>query len=66
MVAQMAKGKSIAKIKKLTAQDILDALGGLPEESQHCATLAADSLNEALEDIVRQEKAGGKRQRLRL
>jgi nitrogen fixation NifU-like protein len=66
MVAEMAKGKSIVKIKKLTAQDILDALGGLPEESQHCATLAADSLNEALEDIVRQEKAGGKRQRLRL
>jgi nitrogen fixation NifU-like protein len=66
MVAQMAKGKSIVKIKKLTAQDILDALGGLPEESEHCATLAADTLKQALEDMVRQEKAGGKRQRLRL
>jgi nitrogen fixation NifU-like protein len=66
MVAQMAKGKSIAEIKKLTAQDILDALGGLPEESKHCATLAVDTLKEALEDIVRREKAGGKRQRLRL
>ena len=64
MVAQMAKGKSIAKIKKLTAQDILDALGGLPEESEHCATLAADTLKQALEAMVRQEKAGGKRQRL--
>jgi nitrogen fixation NifU-like protein len=66
MVAQMAKGKSIAKIKKLTAQDILDALGGLPEESEHCATLAVDTLKAALEDIVRREKAAGKRQRLRL
>jgi nitrogen fixation NifU-like protein len=66
MVAQMAKGKSIVKIKKLTAQDILDALGGLPEESEHCATLAVDTLKEALENIVREEKAGGKRQRLRL
>ena len=66
MVAQMAKGKSIAKIKKLTAQDILDALGGLPEESEHCALLAVDTLKAALEDIVRREKAAGKRQRLRL
>ena len=48
MVAQMVKGKSIAKIKKLTAQDILDELGGLPEESEHCATLAADTLKQAL------------------
>ena len=61
MVAQMAKGKSIVKIKKLTAQDILDALGGLPEESEHCALLAVDTLKEALEDIVRQEEADGKK-----
>ena len=66
MVTQMAKGESIAKIKQVTAQDLLDALGGLPEESQHCATLAADTLKAALEDMVRQEKAGGKRQHLRL
>ena len=62
MVAHMAKGKSIAKIKTLTPQDILDALGGLPEESRHCATLAVETLKEALEDMARREKVGGKRQ----
>ena len=66
MVAQMAKGKGIAKIKKLTPQDILDALGGLPEEGKHCATLAVDTLKEALEDMAKREKAGGKRQDPRL
>ena len=66
MVAQMVKGKSIAKIEELTAQDILDALSGLPEESEHCATLAVNTLKEALKDIVKRDKAGGKRQRLRL
>jgi len=64
MVAQMAKGKSIAEIKELTAQDILDALGGLPEESEHCALLAADTLKEALADIVRRENPGGTREAL--
>jgi nitrogen fixation NifU-like protein len=60
MVTQMAKGKSIAKIKTLTPQDILDTLGGLPEESKHCATLAVDTLKEALEDMAKREKAGRK------
>jgi len=64
MVAKMTKGKSIAEIKELTAQDILDALGGLPEESEHCALLAADTLKEALADIVRRENPGGTREAL--
>jgi len=57
MVAQMAKGKSIAEIKELTAQDVLDVLGGLPVESEHCALLAVDTLKEAVEDIVKREKS---------
>ena len=57
MVAQMAKGKGIAKIKKLTPQDILDALGGLPEENEHCAWLAVDTLKEALENMAKRKKS---------
>jgi nitrogen fixation NifU-like protein len=34
---------------------VLDALGGLPEESRHCAKLAADTLRMALEDYVTRE-----------
>lgn len=61
MVARMVKGKRIAEIKKLTPQDILDALGGLPEENEHCASLAVDTLKEALEDMARLENAGRKK-----
>jgi nitrogen fixation NifU-like protein len=46
----MAKGKSLAKAQKISQQDILEALGGLPKESEHCALLAATTLNQAIKD----------------
>jgi nitrogen fixation NifU-like protein len=50
MVTEMLKGKTIAEARRITQQDILAALGGLPEESLHCALLAADTLKEAIRD----------------
>lgn len=50
IVTEMAKGKSILESQKITQQDVLDALGGLPEESTHCALLAADTLKAAIRD----------------
>ncbi len=52
MVTELAKGKAITEALKITEQDILDALGGLPEESQHCALLAATTLKEAIKDYL--------------
>jgi len=48
MVTELAKGKSLTDAQNLCQQDILDALGGLPEESEHCALLALDTLKEAI------------------
>lgn len=50
MVTELAKGRSIPKALKISQKDILDALGGLPEESAHCALLAANTLKEAIKD----------------
>lgn len=58
MVAEMVKGKSIDRIGKLTSQDIIDALGGLPKENEHCVLLAVNTLKEALMDLAEREKAG--------
>ena len=52
MVTEMAKGKSIAEAQKLTQRHVLDALGGLPEESEHCALLAANTLKAAIRDYM--------------
>lgn len=56
MVTEMAKGKSIADARKISQQDVLDALGGLPEESQHCALLATNTLKEAIRDHMELRK----------
>jgi len=50
MATEMATGKSIAEARKITQADVLNALGGLPEESQHCALLAANTLKAAIKD----------------
>ena len=50
MVTELIKGKSIPEAQKVTRQAILNALGGLPEESLHCALLAAETLKEAIRD----------------
>ena len=48
MVTELAKGKNIDDALHIGQQDVLDALGGLPKESEHCALLAADTLKEAI------------------
>jgi len=57
MVTEMAKGKSLAEAQRISQEKVLNALGGLPEESQHCALLAADTLKAAIRDylIVKKE-----------
>jgi len=52
IVTELAKGRSIPKVLKISQQDVLNALGGLPEESVHCAFLAANTLKEAIKDYI--------------
>ena len=40
MVTGLAKGRSVSEALKISQQYVLDALGGLPDESKHCALLA--------------------------
>jgi nitrogen fixation NifU-like protein len=52
MVTELLKGKTVANALGTTQQGVLDALGGLPEESEHCALLAANTLKEAIRDYL--------------
>jgi nitrogen fixation NifU-like protein len=56
MVTELAKGKSITEAHRISQKDVLDALGGLPEESQHCALLAANTLKAAIKDYLTVQK----------
>ena len=56
MVTEMVKGKSITEAQKISQQNVLDAIGGLPDESKHCALLAANTLKEAVRDYLTTER----------
>ena len=56
-VAEMSMGKSPDDILDITAEEIIEKLGGLPKDEAHCASLAAETLQEALNDyMVKQMK----------
>ena len=61
MVTEMTKEKSIIEARKISQPDVLNALDGLPEESQHCALLAANTLKAAIRDYLAMKKEPWKR-----
>ena len=61
MTTEMAKGKSLTEALQISQKDVLDALDGLPEESEHCAFLAANTLKEAIRDHLEMERHSWKR-----
>jgi nitrogen fixation NifU-like protein len=48
MLTRMVTGMSLEKASAVQPQDLLKALDGLPEENAHCATLAVNTLQNAL------------------
>jgi len=61
MITEMAKRMNISDAQRISQHDILAALGGLPEESEHCALLAANTLKAAIKDYLSFKKEPWKR-----
>lgn len=60
-VTELARGRSVPEALGIRGESVMDALGGMPEESAHCALLAANTLNAALRDYLASESAPWKR-----
>jgi NifU-like protein involved in Fe-S cluster formation len=45
---EMIKGKTLEEAKKITEEDIIDFLGGIPKQKFHCTCLAKRALQMAL------------------
>ncbi len=54
IASEMIKGKPLKEAEKMTDEEIVEALGGLPDTKRHCSILAASALHKALQDY--QEK----------
>ncbi len=48
MTSVMAKGKTLDEAMKITEEDILTALDGLPEHKVHCSNLGVSALRDAI------------------
>jgi nitrogen fixation NifU-like protein len=55
MLTVLAKGKSIEEAKKITDDDVIEALGGIPERKKHCSLLAVNALHDAIQDYERKQ-----------
>jgi nitrogen fixation NifU-like protein len=58
--AELAQGKSPEEITEITGELIISVLGGLPEEDRHCAFLAAQTLQEALDQYMKKQLKGNR------
>ncbi|MBN1036234.1 MULTISPECIES: iron-sulfur cluster assembly scaffold protein [Clostridium] len=48
MTTELAKKKTLEEALKITEVDIIDALGGLPENKKHCSNLGVAALKNAI------------------
>ena len=56
VATQMIKGKTVDEALKLTNQQVVDALGGLPAQKLHCSVLAEEAIKEAINDYLKNYK----------
>ena len=54
MATEMVKGRTIAEARKLTNQEVVDALDGLPAQKIHCSVLAEEAINAALDNYEKE------------
>ncbi len=55
LAAEMAVGKDPDEIGDITGEAILAKLGKFPKEDEHCAFLAAETINEAVHNYMMQQ-----------
>jgi ATP-binding protein involved in chromosome partitioning len=58
MATTLAMGRAVEEASAIQQKDVLTALGGLPADSQHCALLAANTLQAACRDFLERGAPG--------
>lgn len=53
MTSVLTKGKSLDEALKITEEDIIEALDGLPESKVHCSNLGVSALRKAIDNYLK-------------
>lgn len=61
MLTEMIKEMKVEEALKIQPEDVINKLGGVPKESEHCAKLAVITLKKALADYEKYRQAPWKR-----
>jgi nitrogen fixation NifU-like protein len=56
MVTVLAEGKTLEKAKLLTDDEVIQALGGIPERKRHCSLMGIKGLRSAIQDYERKKR----------
>ena len=56
IITDLVKGKTIKEALKITKDNVIESLGGLPKIKYHCSVLAVDALIEAIYDYFSKNK----------
>jgi nitrogen fixation NifU-like protein len=51
LLTELVKGKPLQEARRLCREDLMQAIGGLPEASSHASHLAIDALRAALKAL---------------
>lgn len=60
-VTSLCKGNTVPEAMHITSNDIVNKLGGLPEENIHCSVLAVNALKKAIRNYLAEGKDSWKR-----
>lgn len=55
MMTQLAKGKTLEEAQRLTDDDVVIALGGVPERKRHCSLMGVTGLLESIKDYLKKQ-----------
>jgi nitrogen fixation protein NifU and related proteins len=61
MATELALGRSLAEALDLTDDDVIAALGGIPQNKRHCSLLGINALHGAVVDYLEKAPADGAR-----
>ncbi|HPG30797.1 MAG TPA: iron-sulfur cluster assembly scaffold protein, partial [bacterium] len=55
VLTDLIKGKKLEEVKKITNQDVVNMLGGLPPAKIHCSVMAQEAVEKALKVYYKED-----------